>query len=211
MYPLFALVGRKNRFHPRATVEYPRRIALLCAYNMKHISLIFTLSLLVTGIAFGQKVKIKEGVAPANPDSVVAGQGKAALRGAALMNASRDSLRSGDLSAPIAVVDTFGEQGVDPHRRVYLKRSEIISAEDRLKTARIQLEEAEAQLERSKTDPRFKPAEIEAATAQLQDQKTRLSATEAKMAALRKDWELETGTPISGTKDAPKSGTTPKK
>lgn len=204
-------LGRAPQDDRHLSVDYTPRIALLCKHIMKQLTLIFTFTLLALSFSFGQKVKIKEGAVPANPDSVAAGQGKAALRGAALMNASRDSLRSGDLSAPIAVVDTFGEQGVVPHRRVYLKRSEVVSAEDRLKTARTQLEEAEAQLELSKTDERFAAVDVEAATARLQDQKIRLAATEAKMSAIRKEWELGTGTTISGTKDSPIPTDAPKK
>lgn len=155
------------------------------------------------GQAWGQKTLIKEAAATPQGDSAKAvGQGKAALRGALLMEASRDSLRGQDLTPPSDVVDTFGLQETVVHQRSFLRREALVAAHDRLISLHAQLSEAEAQLSKSEQDKRFSKADVDLATANLAARKEILADLETSFLRLQKDWEAATGMKLESNKDA---------
>jgi hypothetical protein len=170
---------------------------------MKRLGIIMLLVLCGCSVCIAQKTKVKAASGETAPDSSKAnGAGKAAIRGGALMNASRDSLRGKGSLAPKDVVDTFGVK--KPVGKSYLHEPEIVKAEVRLKDMQEQILEAEKQLEIAKTEKHFTPEQIAKAQESLNAQKTRVAAVEAKVRKLRKDWEAVTGV-------VPKEGdTTPK-
>ncbi len=166
---------------------------------MKYYTLILLFALLGTGLAFAQKSKIKGEASTTAPS----GAGKAAVRAGALMQASRDSLRSSDLQPSAAIVDTFHNEDALYWGKSYLKKSEIVAAEKRIKEDRALYELSEKQYVRSQSDPRFTEAQLLASKGKLDDHKAHLDAAEAKIKAIRKDWEAVTMAPKSTSKDEP--------
>lgn len=162
---------------------------------MKHVAVILALIALGWGYSFAQKGKIKGDAPPQNPDSVAAaGAGKAAIRGNALMQEARDSLRASDVTRPTDVVDTFGvEEVVIERPRYFLSKSDLVNAYYRIAESKAQLEDAQIQLQAAQAEKRFSVEKIEQAQKRLDMQKQQLAATEEKYKALCKDWEAMTG------------------
>jgi hypothetical protein len=170
---------------------------------MKHFTIILLLSILGTTLALGQKSKIKGDSATVKTDSVSIG--KAAIRGAQLMQASRDSLKGADLQPPSDIVDTFGIQVAHPGRKTYLYRADIQAADKRLANAKAVLEEAEFDLEFAKTDPKFTPNEVQDAETKLKLLQEYLDGLESKLTALKYDWEETTGARLDTELEEPKT------
>jgi hypothetical protein len=166
---------------------------------MKYATLILLIALLGAGAMFAQKSNVKGDAAATDP----AGAGKAAVRAGALMQASRDSLRSSDLQPSTTIVDTFFNDDVLYWGKSYLKKSEIVAVEKRLKEDRALYALSEQQYLLAQKDPRFTAAQLQTSKGKLDDHKAHLEAAEAKIKAIRKDWEavITSSKPIS--KDEP--------
>lgn len=153
---------------------------------------------LCTGQAFGQKGKIKQEAVQG--DSAKANVGKAAIRGGTLMQASRDSLRAASLEPPRVVVDTFETDSNAYSQRSFLSVKQLDAADLRLQENRTALADAAKQLATTEAKERYSEKELADAKARLEQQEKRLDVLQARLDAIRSDWEASKG--LDKPKDA---------
>lgn len=172
---------------------------------MKKVAFLFLLPLFFFSNGFAQKsiVKKRESQVTASQDSTNKDslRGKAAIRGSANMMAARDSLRAANFEPPVEVNDTFEVIKAYRTGMTRLREDQILTAEVRLQEIRELLEKATESLEAARKNENVSKARIDELEAKIGEEMVRLEASEARIKAIRQDWEAKTGFKDAETKE----------